>query len=92
MQQMMRSLLRQFRKTVLLVTHDLDEALYLADRIVLLDSGHIIANLTPYEFLHSPQPEVRAYVQAFRRDSYLDESVDPPPQSATSSPEAEAKP
>ena len=68
MQQMMRSLLQQFRKTVLLVTHDLDEALYLADRIVLLDSGRILANLTPQEFLNSTQPEVRAYVHAFRRD------------------------
>jgi osmoprotectant transport system ATP-binding protein len=67
MQQMMRALLQRFRKTVLLVTHDLDEALYLADRIILLDSGHTIANLTPEEFLRSTQPEVRAYVQAFRR-------------------------
>jgi osmoprotectant transport system ATP-binding protein len=67
MQQMMRDLLQRFRKTVLLVTHDLDEALYLADRIVLLDTGHILASLTPEEFLRSTQPEVRAYVQAFRR-------------------------
>jgi osmoprotectant transport system ATP-binding protein len=67
MQQMMRALLQRFRKTVVLVTHDLDEALYLADRIVLLDSGRTIASLTPEEFLHSTQPEVRAYVQAFRR-------------------------
>jgi osmoprotectant transport system ATP-binding protein len=65
MQQMMRSLLQRFRKTVLLVTHDLDEALYLAHRIILLDSGRILADLTPAEFLHSPQPEVQAYVQAY---------------------------
>jgi osmoprotectant transport system ATP-binding protein len=69
MQQMMRGLLQQFRKTVLLVTHDLDEALYLADRIVLLDSGRILASLTPDEFLHCTQPQVRAYVQAFRRET-----------------------
>jgi osmoprotectant transport system ATP-binding protein len=67
MQQMMRTLLQRFRKTVLLVTHDLDEALYLADRIVLLDAGRTLANLTPEEFLRSTQPEVCAYVQAFRR-------------------------
>jgi osmoprotectant transport system ATP-binding protein len=67
MQQMMRALLQRFRKTVLLVTHDLDEALYLADRIILLDTGCTTANLTPQEFLNSTQPEVRAYVQAFRR-------------------------
>jgi len=36
MQDMLRSLLAGLNKTVLLVTHDLDEALYLAHRIVLL--------------------------------------------------------
>ena len=82
MQQMMRSLLQRFRKTVLLVTHDLDEALYLADRIVLLDSGRILANLTPQEFLRSAQPEVRAYVQAFRRALPADPATAPPTQEA----------
>jgi osmoprotectant transport system ATP-binding protein len=88
MQQMMRALLQRFRKTVLLVTHDLDEALFLANRIVLLDTGRTIANLTPEEFLRSTQPEVRAYVQAFRRAL----PADPPPEISTSSPQAEAQP
>jgi len=88
MQQMMRSLLQRFHKTVLLVTHDLDEALYLADRIVLLDSGRTIANLTPEEFLHSTQPEIRAYVQAFRR-----ERTDKPyPDQLIAGPNLEARP
>ena len=39
MQDMLRGLLRRLRKTVLLVTHDLDEALLLGDRIVLLERG-----------------------------------------------------
>ena len=30
---------------MLLVTHDLDEALYLAERIVLIEEGRIVANL-----------------------------------------------
>jgi osmoprotectant transport system ATP-binding protein len=76
MQQMMRDLLQRFKKTVLLVTHDLDEALYLADSIVLLDSGRILASLTPEEFLRSTQPEVQAYVQAFRREFPTDSSID----------------
>jgi osmoprotectant transport system ATP-binding protein len=88
MQQMMRALLQKFRKTVLLVTHDLDEALYLADRIVLLDSGRTLANLTPEEFLRSTQPEVRAYVQAFRRAL----PADSPPEVSASNPQAEAAP
>ena len=39
MQTMLRELLQRVRKTVLLVTHDLDEALYLAERVVLLEAG-----------------------------------------------------
>ena len=57
----------RLKKTVLLVTHDLDEALFLGDRIVLLSDGRLIANLTPQEFMSSDQPEIVAYVRAFHR-------------------------
>ena len=67
MQDMLRILMARFKKTVLFVTHDLDEALYLAQRIVLLHQGKLIANLEPSEFLRSPQPEIEAYIRAFHR-------------------------
>jgi osmoprotectant transport system ATP-binding protein len=67
MQDMMRGLMARLKKTVLLVTHDLDEALYLGDRIVLLSAGKLVANLGPEEFLRSQQAEVSEYVQAFHR-------------------------
>lgn len=67
MQDMLRHLLAGMKKTVLLVTHDLDEALYLASRIVLLAEGKLIADLPVDEFLASNHPEVRAYVKAFHR-------------------------
>ena len=67
MQDMLRALLARLNKTVLLVTHDLDEALYLADRIVLLEGGKLIANLEPAAFLHSAQPEIASYIHAFHR-------------------------
>jgi len=67
MQDMMRGLMARLKKTVLLVTHDLDEALYLGDRIVLLSAGRLVANLGPEEFLRSQQPEVAEYVQAGHR-------------------------
>ena len=67
MQDMLRDLLARLKKTVLLVTHDLDEALYLAQRIVLLDEGKLIANLTPAEFLASNEPQIVAYIRAFHR-------------------------
>ncbi len=67
MQDMLRQLLAQLQKTVLLVTHDLDEALYLGDRIVLLSEGRLIANLTPAEFTEATQPEIVTYVHAYHR-------------------------
>jgi osmoprotectant transport system ATP-binding protein len=67
MQDMLRDLMGRLKKTVLLVTHDLDEALFLAHRIVLLEEGKLIANLAPAEFIGSQQPEIVSYIQAFHR-------------------------
>ena len=67
MQDMLRALMARFKKAVLFVTHDLDEALYLAQRIVLLSQGKLIADLEPAEFLRSRQPEIEAYIHAFHR-------------------------
>jgi osmoprotectant transport system ATP-binding protein len=67
MQDMLRDLLARLKKTVLLVTHDLDEALYLGDRILLLSEGRVVANMSPAEFMRSHQPEVENYVRAFHR-------------------------
>src|ERR1700686_3384630 len=52
-------LARRLGKTIVFVTHDLREALLLASRIVLLQSGRIVASATPYEFLPFYYPEVR---------------------------------
>ncbi len=41
-------------KTIVLVTHDIDEALGLATRIVLLDQGRIVQSGTPLEILSAP--------------------------------------
>jgi osmoprotectant transport system ATP-binding protein len=55
------------RTTVLLVTHDLDEALYLAEQVVLMEDGRILANLPAEQFLSSGVPAVQAYVRAVHR-------------------------
>lgn len=42
-------------RTIVLVTHDIDEALALADRIVLMDGGRVIQQGTPLEMLTQPR-------------------------------------
>jgi osmoprotectant transport system ATP-binding protein len=68
MQTMLRELLERVGKTVLLVTHDLDEALYLAKRVVFLDGGKVVADLPSGEVLGSKNPHVRDYVYAVHRE------------------------
>lgn len=41
-------------RTVVLVTHDIDEALELADRIALLDEGRVVQQGTPLQLLTEP--------------------------------------
>jgi osmoprotectant transport system ATP-binding protein len=67
MQDMLRALLQRLNKTVLLVTHDLDEALYLASHIVLMEGGKLVANMPANEFLTSQIPAVQSYVRAVHR-------------------------
>jgi osmoprotectant transport system ATP-binding protein len=67
MQTMLRDLLARVGKTVLLVTHDLDEALYLAQRVVFLSAGEVVADLSASEVLTSTNPDVRDYVRAVHR-------------------------
>ena len=57
------------RKTVLLVTHDLDEALFLAARIVFLEAGEIVADLPAREVPTSQNTHVKQYIAAIRRQS-----------------------
>jgi osmoprotectant transport system ATP-binding protein len=49
------------------VTHDLDEALYLAQRVVFLSAGEVVADLSASEVLTSTNPDVRDYVRAVHR-------------------------
>ena len=50
------------RKTILFVTHDIDEALLLADRIAILRDGRLLQYATPQEILTRP---ASAFVREF---------------------------
>ena len=43
----------EYKSTVIFVTHDVQEALNIADQILVLDKGTLIGDFTPMEFLHS---------------------------------------
>ncbi len=65
-QETVHELLERMPKTVLMVTHDLEEALYLADRVVFLEMGEVVADLPAGEVRRSEHPVVRQYVGAVR--------------------------
>lgn len=54
LQQEMIRIHRLLGRTIVLVTHDIDEALQLADHLVLMDSGAIVQQGTPLEMLTRP--------------------------------------
>ncbi|PYX37750.1 MAG: ABC transporter ATP-binding protein [Acidobacteria bacterium] len=56
------------RESVVFVTHDMREALLLGTRIALIEAGRLVALNTPQAFLHSKDPLVASYVDAFRTD------------------------
>jgi osmoprotectant transport system ATP-binding protein len=64
LQQDLRAVFRARRKTVVLVTHDMGEAAYLADRVMLLREGRIVQQGSARELVEAP---VEAFVSAFVR-------------------------
>ncbi len=57
-----RALAKRLGKTILFVTHDVREALALADRIVLLHRGRIAVDATASEFRNSSEPTARDFL------------------------------
>lgn len=65
MQHELIALQSRVRKTIVFITHDLDEALKLGDRIVLMKDGYVVQIGTPEEILASP---ANRYVERFVED------------------------
>ncbi len=65
MQDQLLSLQSQLNKTIVFITHDLDEALRLGNRIAILKDGELVQEGTPEDILLNPSND---YVQAFLQD------------------------
>lgn len=65
MQDQLIELQEKLHKTIIFITHDLDEALRLGDRIAILKDGELVQQGTPDEILLHPADD---YVEAFVKD------------------------
>ena len=60
--QLILELKRAFRMTIIVVTHELASAFLIADRMVLIDKGVVVAIGTTEEMKRSAQPRVRQFL------------------------------
>jgi glycine betaine/proline transport system ATP-binding protein len=65
MQNELLALQRRFHKTIVFITHDLNEALCLGDRIAIMKDGKFVQVATPLELVTAPADD---YVKAFTKD------------------------
>jgi len=65
MQDQLINLQERLHKTIVFITHDLDEALRLGDRIAILKDGELVQEGTPEKILLEPATD---YVEAFVKD------------------------
>jgi phospholipid/cholesterol/gamma-HCH transport system ATP-binding protein len=60
--QLILELKQAFRMTIIVVTHELASAYLIADRMVLIDKGHVVAIGTTAEMRASTQPRMRQFL------------------------------
>lgn len=72
MQQLLIQLQRNFKKTIVFVTHDLDEAMYLGDQIMVMKEGKQIQCGTALDLLETPaDPYIEKFVAEVNRSKVL---------------------
>ena len=66
---LIRKLNRELGITSIVVTHDMQGALDIADRILLLKGGRVVECSTPAEFTQSTNPDVREFLAAMKGET-----------------------
>ncbi|MEO6025131.1 MAG: ATP-binding cassette domain-containing protein [Burkholderiales bacterium] len=64
LQEELKAIFSQLKKTVVMVTHDMSEAAFFGDEIILMRAGHIVQRGAPMDLLERPAD---AFVTAFIR-------------------------
>ncbi len=63
LQEEVKRIQKKLKKTIVFVTHDMDEALRLADTIIFMDKGRIIQMASPEEMLQHPSsPVIKSFM------------------------------
>jgi glycine betaine/proline transport system ATP-binding protein len=85
MQDILLDLQEELHKTIIFITHDLDEALNIGDNIVILRDGAVIQQGSPQEIVLNPADDyVRDFIKDINRARVLDVSSVMGPGSADS--------
>ncbi len=71
-----KQLQRDLNKTIVFVTHDMDEALQLADTVVLMKDGQIVQQASPAEMIAHPAND---FVREFIGEERLSDTPDSTP-------------
>ena len=72
MQDLLLELQTELNKTIIFITHDLDEALKLADHLVILEDGAVVQQGPPQEIVMNPgDPYIEAFVGDINRARVL---------------------
>lgn len=89
MQDLLLELQQELQKTIVFISHDLDEALKLADHLVILKDGIVVQQGEPQEILlHPNDPYIVDFISDINRArvlrvrSVMDAGPLPPPQTA----------
>src|SRR5262252_5906180 len=72
--QLIQELKKAFRMTIIVVTHELASAFLIADRMLLIDKGNVIALGTGEEMRASTQPRVRQFLDRIAEPEVLQEA------------------
>jgi osmoprotectant transport system ATP-binding protein len=61
-----QDLQRRLKKTIVIVTHHVAEALLLSDHIGVMDAGALVGMYTPKDFMDAKEPTTAAYIANVR--------------------------